>query len=492
MEWCGGVVVFLNRLFQYSITSSIPVFQYSVIPALHHSTTPGRFPPFDRTADGLAEPEAKTMRTIRNNPILALTLLLSLVNLLLGWLAGSAVVLGGGTAGLCWVLGRASWLGRRRGGEASPDDRPPRAAAVRVPPPARRPKIDPQDADALVEQMLEQGRYALLLRPQIAANLGDDQFRRALAMLQEHSSLVPDGEVVLGAIDEFSADGRIDPRELSRAGARTVAVRRCFLDRHPVTNRLYYEFVGAGGYEQMALWDKAVLPAVLDFVDRTGLPGPRYWENGCYLPGEEDLPVVGVSWYEAAACARWLGKRLPSDAEWVKAGAWPVPVAGARLQRKFPWGETMDRQRTNLWGSGPGRIVPVGEFAEGASVGGVFQLIGNVWEWTAGAYKPTDHPSGEITLSSPLRNLRGGAFDTYFDNQATCQFHSGENPLERKHNIGFRCAVGICDLLLGRPNAAVEAFGADEGAPPPAADDAPDHEPAAGPLAAATAEEVLR
>jgi iron(II)-dependent oxidoreductase len=46
----------------------------------------------------------------------------------------------------------------------------------------------------------------------------------------------------------------------------------------------------------------------------------------------------------------------------------------------------------------------------------------------------------------PLKNIRGGAFDTYFENQATCQFASGEAPLARKHNIGFRCVLGTCDL----------------------------------------------
>jgi gamma-glutamyl hercynylcysteine S-oxide synthase len=55
-----------------------------------------------------------------------------------------------------------------------------------------------------------------------------------------------------------------------------------------------------------------------------------------------------------------------------------------------------------------------------------------------------------VVLDTPLKSIRGGAFDTYFDNQASCQFQSGENPLNRRHNIGFRCAVGVGDVVLVR------------------------------------------
>ena len=113
------------------------------------------------------------------------------------------------------------------------------------------------------------------------------------------------------------------------------------------------------------------------------------------------------------------------------------------MQRKYPWGNTMERQRANLWGSGPGNTTPIGEFSSGVSVGGVYQMIGNVWEWTADDFQWV---AAGRPIEPLLKSIRGGAFDTYFDNQATSQFASGENPLGRKHNIGFRCALGICDL----------------------------------------------
>ena len=229
-----------------------------------------------------------------------------------------------------------------------------------------------------------------------------------------------------------------------------------YLDRYPVTNAQYFQFVRHGGYEQMAIWDAEILPAVLDFVDTTGHVGPRFWRNGHYPRGEDHFPVVGVSWYEAAAYARWAGKRLPTDAEWVKAASWPVSIAGhPLLQRRYPWGEAMDRARANLWGSGPGRTVAVDEFSGGVSVGGVQQLIGNVWEWTVDPLvleEDPHEPTGGVPLK--MKSLRGGAFDTYLDCQATCHFQSGDDVLARKHNIGFRTAISLCDLA--KPGGAVD------------------------------------
>jgi len=365
----------------------------------------------------------------------------------LGWLWDLPTLAAGGAIGLGYLLLRLTSGKRARPTElpkASPPDLGP---AVKCP----AEPTDPNNVPALVERMLAQGRYALLLRPQIARNLGDDQLARARKALEEQMALVPDGEVVLGGVDEALDDGRLDEEEIAAYEGRVVRVERFFLDRYPVTNRQFSEFVAGGGYQQIALWDQLVWPAVLDFVDETGQPGPRFWKNGWYQPGQDDHPVVGVSWCEAVAYARWLGKRLPTDAEWVKAGSWPVSLsANTRVQRRYPWGNTMDRSRANVWGSGPKGTVPVNAFSQGVSVGGVYQLIGNVWEWTLGDLSAGDAPHRDLMLDVPMKSLRGGAFDTYFDNQATCQFQSGDVAMARKRNIGFRCAVGVCDVVLAR------------------------------------------
>jgi gamma-glutamyl hercynylcysteine S-oxide synthase len=222
----------------------------------------------------------------------------------------------------------------------------------------------------------------------------------------------------------------------------------CFLDRYAVTNREYRAFVESGGYEQMSLWDGMIWPAVLGFVDTTGQSGPRYWVNGTFPTGEADYPVVGVSWYEACAFARWVGKRLPTDAEWVKAASWPVFAEDSQpVQRRFPWGDAMDRKRANIWGSGFERTIPVRALPASVSASGIEQLVGNVWEWTSTTFGMWDGPNDHLDSPQALKSLRGGAFDTYFESQANCHFQSGASPLDRKHNIGFRCALGFCDVF---------------------------------------------
>jgi iron(II)-dependent oxidoreductase len=350
------------------------------------------------------------------------------------WTLGAA----GAAAALCALAIRQpnwQWPWLRKAAETPAPPKPE--------PPAPR-KVHGGNAEGtLVERMIASGRIALLLRPQIATGLSATEVKAAQDALDETMAIVPQGPVAVRARCYDGLDDVHAPK-----AERLVQVEGFFLDRYPVTNREYRLFVAEGGYEQMALWDESIWPAVLGFVDRTGQPGPRYWDNGTHKVGHEDHPVVGVSWYEACAFARWAGKRLPTDPEWVKAGAWPVMSENGRpVQRKFPWGDAMDRRRANVWGSGTDGTVAVHALPDGASVGGVHQLVGNVWEWTTstfGAWEPANH---KLETYLPLKSIRGGAFDTYFDTQATCQFQSGEGPLSRKHNIGFRCALGFCDVI---------------------------------------------
>jgi iron(II)-dependent oxidoreductase len=304
----------------------------------------------------------------------------------------------------------------------------------------------PRSTDALVDELLANGRYALMLRPETKQHLTQLQLMRAIRQLDEAMALVPAGRVLVGQLAEMSNSAcghtEIDPKLTRR---NLVTVEPAYLDRFCVTNAEYQKFVDAAGYEQLEFWHEEALPALLDFVDQTGAPGPRYWNDGRYNADDQHLPVVGVSWFEAWAYARWVGKQLPSDAEWTKAAAWPVESAPGRVaQRRYPWGESFDVRKAHLYGSGHNAPVPVNEFPGGTSVGGIHQLIGNVWEWTSTPLADAADPS--LHVSESVMSIRGGAFDTYFENQATCHFQSGDQALARRRNIGFRLALPMKDL----------------------------------------------
>jgi hypothetical protein len=154
------------------------------------------------------------------------------------------------------------------------------------------------------------------------------------------------------------------------------------IDRHEVTNAEFARFIAAGGYRNVAYWidpmpiDGRPMPwnvAMDRHVDRTGTPGPRLWSSGGFPEGKADHPVVGVSWYEAAAFAKWAGKELPTAAQWWRAA---LGDGGGF----FPWGRDVRtaelRANFGLVGT-----QPVGSHPAGMSPFGCFDLAGNVREW---------------------------------------------------------------------------------------------------------------
>lgn len=292
-------------------------------------------------------------------------------------------------------------------------------------------------SDARVAQLLRDRRYCLVLTdPQIAAH--DTRLAAAWLALEQDMALVPG--VVIGATTDLSGDhaanGEADP------AAGEGHVRSFYLDRCAVTNAEFARFVAGGGYGEMELWPSEVWANVLQFVDTTGLPGPRDWSNGRPPRSRENHPVVGVCWYEANAYAHWMGKRLPTPAEWERAGSWPAGRDGQAGKVRYPWGNVFEPARANTWVGGPGTTVPVEKYENGSTPNGVYQLIGNVWEWVAARYTcRLRREDMRVVFDSPMGEIRGGAFDTYFETQATCQFRTGQPLLYRGENVGFRCCA---------------------------------------------------
>jgi hypothetical protein len=160
------------------------------------------------------------------------------------------------------------------------------------------------------------------------------------------------------------------------------------IGRYPVTNVQFQRFVDAGGYAtSQPWWTPKAIEEIMQFWK--GWPaGPRLWGNPNFDKATQ--PVVGVSWYEAAAYAQWLtGRlrgegqigaheevRLPKEAEW----EW---VAGGAQKRPYPWGTTFDAWRANTKESELDQPSPVHMYPDGATPEGVWDLAGNVWEWSA-------------------------------------------------------------------------------------------------------------
>jgi len=222
------------------------------------------------------------------------------------------------------------------------------------------------------------------------------------------------------------------------------------LDRALVSNGDYLEFIGAGGYRDYRWW----LSAGWDAVHREQWEAPMYWElhDGEWMirdfhglhPAKEKAnePVAHVSYFEAAAYAKWAGKRLPTEAEWEKAACFDPQQ---KANWNFPWGNDaptvananlFDRQ---LWG-----VAPIGSLPQGHSGYGCQQMIGDVWEWTSSDYAPYPGFKSEFDEYNDKwfvgqKVLRGGSF-------ATPQIHirltyrNFFHPHERWMISGFRCA----------------------------------------------------
>jgi iron(II)-dependent oxidoreductase len=283
----------------------------------------------------------------------------------------------------------------------------------------------------MAKRLISQERYGFVLLRQAADQITEVDARAAWQALQSQMALIPAGNV---------------PVILCDGSYTNVDLEAFYLDRYAVTNRQFQRFIQAGGYDDLEIWPTEVWPSVARLTDRTGRPGPRDWEQGKFPAQKADHPVVGVCWYEAVAYARWVGKRLPTAAEWQKAGGWPEQLSGGTCNR-YPWGNMFEPTRTNLSASGLGQTVPVREFSSGATPNGIYQMTGNVWEWLEDALDTIPCRTGEyFTPWKPMRRIVGGAYNTYFPSEATCQFITGQSELDRRENIGFRCAISLAQL----------------------------------------------
>jgi gamma-glutamyl hercynylcysteine S-oxide synthase len=256
---------------------------------------------------------------------------------------------------------------------------------------------------------------------------------------------VEGGPVEIGSFGyPFAYDNEQPPHTIELADFR--------IDKYPVSCGEYLEFIEAGGYEKRSLWSDEGW----QWKESNKIEAPLYWsraEAGArwrvqemfeYTGLRRDHPVTGVSWYEASAYAKFVGKRLPTEAEWEKAASWDLRT---QSKRRFSWGDEDARVElanydNNNWGT-----TPVGSHPEGQSAYGCFDMTGNVWEWTATAFD--GYPGfeafpyrdySELWFDGDHRVLKGGSWATRAP-LLRCSFRNFWRRGFRIAFAGLRCAA---------------------------------------------------
>nr|ATU82784.1 secreted Sulfatase-like protein [Pristhesancus plagipennis] len=253
------------------------------------------------------------------------------------------------------------------------------------------------------------------------------------------------------------------------APERPVKLLPYFIDKYEVSNSKFQEFVLNTGYvtEAEILKDSFVFGSLLSEETLANvsqmvaevpwwLPvSGAYWRhpegNDSNIIGRENHPVVHVSWNDALAYCRWAGKRLPTEAEW------EVACRGGLKRRLFPWGNKLtpnNSHRTNIWqGKFPSENTLEDNYMSTAPVDsfppnkyGLFNMVGNVWEWTYdwwGINHPKSlvkNPEGPKTGTDRVK--KGGSFLCHksYCYRYRCAARSHNTPDTSASNLGFRCA----------------------------------------------------
>ncbi len=229
--------------------------------------------------------------------------------------------------------------------------------------------------------------------------------RKGEEIIEQKMVLIPAGEFIMGE-DFFKKS----------AGPRhAVHLDDYQIDLYDVTNAHYQRFVEA-----------------------TKRAPPSHWNGNYFPPGKANHPVTFVNWFDADAYCRWAGKRLPTEAEWEKA-------ARGSDGRIFPWGSKYEPKRANVPPEEIKDTTPVNAFPEGRSPYGLYDMSGNVFQWTADWFLP--YPGNQVphpNFGEKLKVLRGGSFFDCSYYKCGLSFQTFNRislaPATRAISAGFRCA----------------------------------------------------
>jgi iron(II)-dependent oxidoreductase len=205
-----------------------------------------------------------------------------------------------------------------------------------------------------------------------------------------------------------------DSGEPNEAPAHEVDLPAFMIDKFEVTNADFAVFVEATGYET--------------YAEKQGRTSWR----AAYAEGKDSHPVVYVTFDDAVAYCTWVGKRLPTEAEWEKAARGPEGFV-------FPWGDDWDPTKANVRESGLRGTAAVGSYPPNGY--GLCDMAGNVWEWVDSPYEAYAGSDYQDSKYSPdLRGLRGGGWFDDEEQVRSTNRNAGDPTLTANDDIGFRCA----------------------------------------------------
>ena len=216
-------------------------------------------------------------------------------------------------------------------------------------------------------------------------------------------------EIVMGTLD-----GEFDEQPRHKITVGTFSI-----DVYEVSNIFYAQCVDAGVCQPP--------------LESGSASHASYFDN----PEFADYPVIHITWYMAKDYCEWRGGRLPTEAEWERAG-WSFEGF------KYGWGDYLDCGYLNYRLCNKGDTTPVDKYQRGG-YDRIYGLPGNVWEWTSSVYM--DYPyfiddGREDPQSNETRVLRGGSYNE-LPNNVTITTRKAANPFEHFADVGFRCAKDI-------------------------------------------------
>ena len=282
-------------------------------------------------------------------------------------------------------------------------------------------------------------------------------------------------DISLGSDDMFKANDlhrtldtaqQLPPGMVRVQGAATGqgAIGDFYIDRYEVTNVRFQEFVDAGGYQKPEYWQHPFIDdgrelsfaeAMSRFVDQTGRPGPSLWIGGHFPDDLGDHPVSGVSWYEAAAFARWAGRELPTADHWGLARGEHSPVIDWPQLGGFATFAPFSNLGSTIGGTG---TVPVGSLP-GVTAYGAYDMAGNVREWCSndtaigkvvrgGAWSDNTYDFGKIQQAPAMLRTPGYGFRTarYADREDIPKAVFG--PVQTSQKLDLRAHRPVSDEIF--------------------------------------------